>query len=84
MKIRFSSISKKFLKKCDTELKNRLIEKIETLKEEPFPQDAVRVIGRKEKSFRIRVGSWRMVYSVFIEDDIIFISEINKRSKVYN
>ena len=60
--IEFGSPAKRFLKKCDKELYERLMEKIRSLSFEPFPQEVKRVIGRKEKVFRIRVGDYRIQY----------------------
>lgn len=84
LKIKLSNISEKFLKKCDDSIYQRIIKKIKELAKNPFPSDSLRVANRKEKVFRIRVGNYRIIYAVFIERDIIFISEINKRSKIYD
>jgi len=66
-KVEFSNISKKFLKKCNNSLYERIVSKIKKLSEEPFPSDAVRIVNRQENK----------------EKNLIFISEINKRSKIY-
>ena len=59
-------------------------ERIEKLKEEPFPQDVKRVAGKRDKIFRARVGDYRVQYSVLYERNLIFISDINKRGSAYN
>ena len=79
----FSSQSKKFLKKTDKQLARRLIEKIEKLSEDPFPPDAKRVVNRKEKIFRVRVGDYRIQFIVIYERNLVFITEIEKRPKAY-
>ena len=79
----FSSQAKKFLKKTDKQLARRLIEKIEKLSEDPFPPDAKRVVNRKEKIFRVRVGDYRIQFIVIYERDLVFITEIEKRPKAY-
>jgi len=81
--VKFSSKSRKFLKKTDYTIWSRLIEKIKGLQEDPFPSDSRRIIGRKEKVFRIRVGEHRILYVVFFDKNLIFISNIDKRSKAY-
>ena len=48
--------AKRFLKKCDKNLYERLISRIKLLSNEPFPSDVKRVVGRKERVFRVRVG----------------------------
>lgn len=62
---KLSNNSKKFLKKCDDETYQRIMDKIEELKEEPFPQGCKMVKGREEKTFRVRVGKNRILYCVF-------------------
>ena len=83
-RIEFSNRSKKFLKKCEDSLYERLMVKIKSLKENPFPQDAKRVVGQREKIFRIRVGKCRIEYVVFHERNLIFISDVDNRPRVYN
>ena len=80
----FSSQARDFLKKIDNELWNRIIERIEKLRSEPFPKDTKRVKGIKEKTFRVRVGDYRILYVVFHDKNILFISKIEKRAKVYD
>ncbi|MBU2565600.1 MAG: type II toxin-antitoxin system RelE/ParE family toxin [Candidatus Thermoplasmatota archaeon] len=51
---------------------------------DPFPSDAKRVVGRKEKVFRVRVGDYRILYVVFFDKNEILISDIDKHERVYN
>ncbi|MBI4141390.1 type II toxin-antitoxin system RelE/ParE family toxin [Candidatus Woesearchaeota archaeon] len=81
--IEFSSQAKHFLKKCDKELTLRIIERIERLAQDPFPSDIKRVVNRKEKVFRVRVGDYRVQYSVIYEQNLIFISDVDKRPRAY-
>jgi len=82
--IELTNHSKKFLKKCDSSLYQRIREKIKKLQEEPFPQSCKMVEGRKEKTFRVRVGDYRILYSVFTENNTIIIQDIDKRLHVYD
>ena len=81
--IEFSSQAEKFLEKADKTLAARIIEKIEKLAEDPFPTEVKRVVNRKEKIFRVRVGDYRIQYSVFYESNTILITEIEKRPRAY-
>lgn len=83
MKAEFSNVSKKFLKKCDRNLRERIFKKIRELCNNPFPSGAVRVIGKRDKIFRVKIGHIRVLYEVYYDKKIILISEINKRSRVY-
>jgi mRNA interferase RelE/StbE len=74
----------KFLEKCDSQLYNRLIEKMKKLKDEPVPQDAKRIVGRGEPVFRVRVGKYRILYRINYSENKIIIVEIDHRDRVYN
>ncbi len=82
--VEFSSQARKFLKKIDSITWKRITEKIERLQVDPFPSDAKRVVGRKEKTFRVRIGYYRILYLVFFDRNLLFISKIDKRPKVFN
>ena len=82
--LKFDKKSKKFLSRCEEELYERLIKKIKVLQENPFPSDCKRVLDRKEKTFRIRVGDYRILYCVFKKENLLFISDIDKRPRVFD
>ena len=84
LNVEFSKKAKKFMKDSEKNIQKRLIEKIENLKIEPFPQDTRRVKGREEKIFRVRVGKYRIEYVLFFDKNIILISNIDKRGRIYN
>ncbi len=82
--VEFSSQARKFLKKAERQITTRIIEKIEQLAENPFPTDVKRVVNQEEKVFRIRIGDYRIQYVVLYEKNLLFISDIDKRSKAYD
>ena len=84
LEVELSSASTRFLKKVDKALARRLIERIEKLASEPFPSEAKRIINRKEKIFRVRVGDYRIQYVVLYDRNILFITDIDKRERAYN
>ncbi|MDP3734768.1 MAG: type II toxin-antitoxin system RelE/ParE family toxin [Nanoarchaeota archaeon] len=81
--IEHTSHSSKFLKKADTILRERVIKKIELLKDEPVPRDAKSLAG-EQASFRVRVGDYRILYKVKWNERVILIANIDKRARVYN
>lgn len=83
LRVELSNHAKSFLKKCDKQLYERLVTKLNALALDPFPSDVKRVLGRKEKVFRIRVGDYRIQFVVFYENNILFITDIDKRPRVY-
>ncbi len=74
----------RFLKKADRELRKRIWKKLDELKQNPFPSDVVRVVGRKEKAFRGRVGAYRIQYYVFQDEKQIAVFDIDKRGRAYD
>ena len=81
--VRYSSRSRKFLKKADKILARRLVEKIEKLREYPIIHDTKRIEGSKGL-FRIRVGDWRILYEVDYRNNLIGVVKIDKRRTVYD
>ncbi|MBW2975015.1 type II toxin-antitoxin system RelE/ParE family toxin [Candidatus Woesearchaeota archaeon] len=77
------SPAKKFLKKCEKIVRARILSKIKRLSVNPYPPDSKRVVGRKEKTFRVRMGDYRILYVVFYDENELLISEIDKRARVY-
>jgi mRNA interferase RelE/StbE len=73
----------RFLNKADKELRQRIWKKLDELKQNPFPSDVVRVVGRKEKAFRVRVGAYRIQYYVFQDKKQIAVFDIDKRPRAY-
>lgn len=82
-KVILSSLSQRFLKKCDKELHERLLRKIRNLSEEPFPPDCKKIVGREDKVFRVRVGDYRVLYAVYDYKNEILVADIDKRSRIY-
>ncbi len=75
----------KFVKKFDNQVKKRIEIKLLKLQEDPFPSEVERVESYKgEKIFRVRAGDYRILYFVRYESNQIFVSKIDKRSRVYD
>jgi len=79
-----SSNAERFLKKSPKDLKERILQKIKNLAEDPFPSDSKRIIGRDEKIFRIRVGDYRIQYVIYYDRKEVLISDIDKRERAYD
>lgn len=83
LSVKFSSYANKFLKKSERNVADRLIESIEGLAKNPFPSGVKRVVSKKGKVFRIRVGDYRVSYAVFFGKNELLIIDIDKREKAY-
>ncbi len=84
LSIELGNPAKRFLRKCDSQLYERLMERIRLLASDPFPSDAKRVVGRKEKIFRVRVGDYRIQYAVIYQQNMILITDVDKRERAYD
>ncbi len=78
----YSNQAAKFLKNCDKNLANRILEKIERLRENPIISETIKVKG--EDTLRVRVGKTRILYIIKGNDNALLITKIDKRPRVYN
>ena len=74
----------RFMKKLDKELRKRIWGKLDELKLNPFPKGIEQVLGKKEKSFRVRVGKYRIQYVVLNDIKQILVFDIDKRERAYD
>jgi len=81
--VSFGLQPKKFLKRVSKEAQVRLIETAELLAEHPFPKDVKRIAGERFKAYRIRVGDYRIQYSVDYNRREVLIYKIEKRARAY-
>ena len=58
----------------------RLRAAVRSLAEEPRPQ-GVRKIKGTEKAYRIRMGSYRVVYEIYNDDNLVLILQVARRSE---
>ena len=61
--------------------RRRLIERIETLADEPRPHGCTKLSGRAE--YRVRQGSYRIIYSVDDDERAVLIVKVGHRRDVY-
>lgn len=79
--IALSRQAKKFLDRLDAVTRSRIVEKLKLLTENPFALPYKKVKDR-DKTYSVRVGSYRIIYS--IREKEIRILRINKRERVYD
>ncbi len=60
----------------------RILTQIDTLAEDPFPSQSVKLTGAKNL-YRLRVGDYRIVYGVHSEEKIIIVHYIRHRREAY-
>jgi len=80
--ISFARSARKELEHLSGELTERILAKIETLAENPRPVGVIKLHGQKNL-WRMRVGDYRVVYSIDDFSKMIDISVIRHRRDVY-
>ena len=71
------------LRRLNNPILRRLLNAIEDLKENPRPQGSKKLVNTEEL-WRIRVGDYRIVYSIADEVKIVTITRVAHRRDVYN
>ena len=82
--VKYSNQATKFLKKIDKILIKKLINKIEELRVKPILRETIIVEGYKEKTYRVRVGDYRILYEVDRILNLGGIIKIDKRPRAYD
>lgn len=72
-----------FLKTCDKVLFERLKQKLVSLCDTEVPHAAKRVVGYPLPTFRVRVGTYRILYRINYTEQRIVVVKIDYREKVY-
>ena len=85
--IRLHPDAVKFLKGLDEDSRNRIKSTLRSLEDDPFKNRSKAGIKKlkgtkgREDLYRLRIGDYRAVYAV--EGDIVWVTEILLRGKVY-
>lgn len=81
MRVLFVKSAEKELFHLNKNLARRIFQKISLLKENPYGQNSQKLEGGK--GYRIRIGDYRVVYTIDIEKNTILIIKIKHRKDVY-
>lgn len=74
------SAAKEISKLRSAELK-RIIGKIESLSEDPRPEGCKKLSG--DEKYRIRVGQYRILYSIEDEKLVVYVVKVGHRKDMY-
>lgn len=81
-KITFARSARKELEALDERAVNRIFPKIELLSSEPRPAGCRKLAGNKQL-WRIRVGDYRVVYSINDTENLVDIVAVRDRKEAY-
>jgi len=73
--------AQKQLKKIDRKDQDRIISSIKTLADNPRPQGCKKLSGRP--AWRIRIGSYRVIYEIKDDMLLVLVVHIGHRKDVY-
>ena len=79
--INFTKAALKSLKSINKNDIGRIMNKIDLLKENPYPIDCKKL--KTTNAFRIRIGNYRVIYDIVNEELTIRIIKIGHRKDIY-
>ncbi len=74
--------TRKDLRQIPRQAVSRIIAEVEKLAEEPLPHGSEKLTG-SERTYRIRIGDYRVVYEVLRDTRIVEIQRVRHRKDVY-
>ena len=80
----FSKVAAKELRQLPNEEIKRVYAKSKELETNPRPLGCKKLIGEKEDLWRIRVGDYRIIYTINETISIVDIRRIGHRRDIYN
>ncbi len=73
----------KYLKNLPAPDKDKIIERLKLISENPRCEGVVKLSGKDPSQYRIRHGDYRIVYSIHDHVLVVEVIEINHRKDVY-
>lgn len=81
-KIIWKTSAKKDLKKLDKAIIPKILHRIDELTTNPYPSGSKKLIG-SPSSYRLRIGEYRVIYTIKSAHLIIEIIKVGHRQRVY-
>lgn len=81
-KIEWKQSAKRELKKIEKGIIVKIIESVQSLSQNPYPRSSKKLRG-SETSYRIRVGDYRIVYTIHASVLTVEIIRVGHRKEIY-
>ncbi|MBS3967261.1 MAG: type II toxin-antitoxin system RelE/ParE family toxin [Truepera sp.] len=81
-KLLFRASFRKDLKKISSDAVRRVVTRVDELAADPFPREAKKLRGH-ESLYRLRIGHYRVVYSVDAGVKVVALIYVRHRKDVY-
>lgn len=82
-RIEYKDKAARFLEKLDRETAQRVYDKIESLKNDPFSHGSIKISG-SDDLYRLRIGKYRALYRVYESEQLISVLKIDTREGFYD
>lgn len=82
-KITFARSARKELQHLPAKLVARIVPRIDALAKNPRPPGCRKLAG-EENLWRIRIGDYRVVYSIYDSNRVVDVARVRHRSKAYD
>jgi mRNA interferase RelE/StbE len=80
--VRLSKRANRELSSLQSSIRDRIIARLEELRDDPFPHGVMKLQGRKNL-YRTRVGDYRILYEVLTKAKLVLVDKIDHRGNVY-
>jgi mRNA interferase RelE/StbE len=70
------------LRRLPPEMVLRIMEAVTQLSNEPFPPGTRKLVG-SDQTFRLRIGDYRVIYTVSVVELVVEIVRVRHRKEVY-
>jgi mRNA interferase RelE/StbE len=82
-RIEWKRSATKEVRKLPAEAINRILKAVESLSSNPYPPGSRKLVGA-ERTYRIRVGSYRVIYNVLESTLVVEVIRVAHRKDAYN
>lgn len=82
-KIVLSKQAQKYIRKMPTNIQVKIEKAFETLKTDPFGPHSKLMAPKKDKIYRYKIDSYRIIYQIINEEIVILILNVGPRGDVY-
>ena len=82
-RVEFTAAAARQVKKLPRPARNRVLDAIENLRDDPRPHGAKKLAG-EQTAWRIRIGDYRVIYDVFASELTVTVVRAAHRREVYD
>jgi mRNA interferase RelE/StbE len=81
-RIEFKRSAERDIRRIGAAFIPNILERVEALSDDPFPRQSVKLSGT-EATYRLRVGNYRVIYSVDADTETIVVYYVRHRREAY-